>query len=189
MPDYKANIEAASAKLDGIIAEQYRYPREVLGKTRPLHPDEALRYAPVDLRERELEARGALSGIYWSKHHARIEKARASRFVPDKIKARALLDDYFAKHKHAKALRDLGLEFVPLSEIVLANLDSELAWQLYQNALDKNGAKHASDCRAPKHKRRLLPVITDEDGNSYIETGKFKTIDGVRVPVVERVGP
>jgi hypothetical protein len=178
MPDTNI-IEVARAKLDGVIAEQYAYPRDVLGKTRRLHPDELLRFTPEHLHERERDARRELFGVLYSERAPLVQSAQRSRYVPDRREARALLDGVVSRTRHYAALRDLGTEFVPASEIAEAWADAETAWQLYQSALAKNSASTCTTCRKPK--RRAA-----SDG--FVSTGRYRMIDGERVPVVRRAG-
>ena len=53
-------IEKFRAHLDAVLVEQLTYARDVLGKTRRLHPNEMRRYIPECLRERERDARAFL---------------------------------------------------------------------------------------------------------------------------------
>jgi hypothetical protein len=173
MPD----IDEKRAALDAAIDEQCRYASEVLGKTRRLHPDEMLRYIPEHLRERERDARRELSAALWRDAVRIVRRARRSRRIPDRHEAGALARDAHAKLDHLAKLRDLGTEFVPASEIVEARIAAEVAYQLYRNALDKNGAKNSFDCRKPKRR-----AVTDD----YVVL-RHQMIDGIRVPVVRKV--
>lgn len=53
-------IEKFRAQLDEVLVEQRAFVRDVLGKTRRLHPNEMRRYIPEYLREREQDARAFL---------------------------------------------------------------------------------------------------------------------------------
>ena len=170
-------IEEKRTVLDAVIAEQYRYPREELGKTRRLHADERLRYTPAYLLERERDARCELFAALWGDAAPIITRATRSRYIPDRNEASALLGDAAAKMKHYAMLRDLGTEFVAASEIVEAHVAAEVAYNLYRNALDKNGAQHPSECRKPKRR-----AVVD----GYVKTGRYRMIDGERVPVVRK---
>lgn len=166
-----AKIERLRVEYDAAVQATLDYWWTI--KTRkPFNLEEQLRPVPYRLSEAKREAEHDLVCALTLRAAPTIGKARRSR-APERREVLTLLDDAAAKSAHYQTLEALGLFSTPSERIEVA-MARDLAWALYEIALSKHGVK--SFLRIPSKRR----AITD----GYVHTGKYRTIDGVRVPVV-----
>jgi hypothetical protein len=153
-----------------------------LGKTRKPHPEEERRHCAMAYHHEFAQAENELrSAIHCAELH-KLESFRAGRRVPDQRAVHRLLNDADAKRQIADRFAAAGAELVRSSAIIETRVRADIARAYYSAALDLNGAKNINECRRPKRRAVIHGFAAD-----YVRTGKFRLVDGERVPVLERI--